>query len=229
MSRWQLRSRQRGFSLLEVMMALLILTISLLILVETQATSLVATQEAERFMVATDLAELKMSEAMLRLEQEGFQTTEVVEFGEFDDLGDELTNLEFGKELEDYHWEYTITEIDIQLAGDLASMMGEGGDGGMGDALGGMFPGMDAGADLGGGAGGAPGVGDALGSVGMGPDQLTEMIAPYIRMVVVRVWWGEDSESAERDGTEVTLAAHVSNPAGMLAMGGNTLPTGMPQ
>lgn len=229
MSRLSRRSAQRGFSLLEVMMALLILTISLLILTETQAASVVATQEAERFMVATDLAELKMSEAMLRLEQEGFQTSEVVEFGEFDDLGDELTNLEFGKELDDYHWEYTITEIDIQLAGDLASMMGEGG-GGMGDALGGMFPGMDAGADLGGGAGGAPGVGDALGAVGMGPDQLTEMIAPYIRMVVVRVWWGEDSESAERDGTEVTLAAHIANPAGMLAVGGVPgLPTGAAQ
>jgi len=207
------RSARGGFSLLEVMLALMILTVSLLILAETQATAVIATQEAERFIVATDLAQLKMSEAMLKLEEEGFQTSEVVEFGEFDDLGDELTNLEFGRELEDYRWEYTITEIDIQLAGDLASMMGEGG---AGDALGGMFPGMS---DAAGAGGGLPGgAGDALGAVGMGPDQLTQMIGPYIRMVVVRVWWGEDSDSAKEDGTEVTLATHVANPAGMLAV-----------
>lgn len=202
--------RRRGFSLLEVMIALAILTVSLVVLVERQAQSALATVEAQRVMVATDLAELKLSEAMLHLETEGFQTTEVVEFGEFDDLGDELTNLEFGKELDDYHWEYTITEIDIQLAGDLASMMGESGD-----ALGGMFPGAG---DAGGGGGLPAGAGDALGAIGFGPDQLTEMVAPYIRMVVVRVWWGEDSDQAKEDGTEVMLATHVANPAGMLAV-----------
>ena len=97
--------RRRGFSLLEVMIALAILTVSLVVLVERQAQSALATVEAQRVMVATDLAELKLSEAMLHLETEGFQTTEVVEFGEFDDLGDELTNLEFGKDLDDYRWE----------------------------------------------------------------------------------------------------------------------------
>jgi len=206
------RTSRRAFSLLEVMIALGILTVSLVVLVERMSQSAVATVEAQRVMQATDLAEMKMSEAMLHLETDGFQTTEVVEFGEFDDLGDELTNLEFGRELEDYHWEYTITEIDIQLAGDLASMMGESGD-----ALGGMFPGMEA-ANPGGGM--PPGASDALGAVGFGPDQLTEMVAPYIRMVVVRVWWGEDSEQAKEDGTEVVMATHVANPAGMLALQG---------
>jgi prepilin-type N-terminal cleavage/methylation domain-containing protein len=217
------RRQRRGFSLLEVMLALMILTISLLILAEAQATAVVATQEAERVIVATDLAQLKLSEAMLKLEQEGFQNSQVVEFGEFDDLGDELTNLEFGRELEDYHWEYTITEIDIQLAGDMASMMGEGGLGG--GALGGIFPGMDEGAASGGGM--PDGAASALGAAGMNPQMLTEMVGPYIRMVVVRVWWGEDSEEASEQGTEVILATHVANPAGMLS--NPQMPPGMPQ
>lgn len=204
--------RRRGFSLLEVMLALAILTVSVVILVESQSSAVVMTREAEAAITATDLAKLKMSEAMLRLEEEGFQNSEVVEFGEFDDLGDELTNLEFGREFEDYHWEYTITEIDIELAGDLMGMVSEmdGGDdgGGLGDMLGG--------AGMGGGdAGAAGGAAGALSSF-LSPDMLTQMVGPYIRMVVVRVWWGKDSDQAKEDGTEVTLAAHVANPAGML-------------
>jgi general secretion pathway protein I len=218
------RLRRRGFSLLEVMIALGILPVSLVILVESQSGAVAMTREAERVIVATDLARLKLSEAMLRLEEEGFQNSEVVEFGEFDDLGDEITNLEFGKEYEDYHWEYTITEIDIQLAGDLMSMASEmegGGDGGLGGMLGGAgIPGD--------GAGAGGGMGDAAGMLGsfLQPQMLTEMVGPYIRMVVVRVWWGESSEQAAEDGTEVTLAAHVANPAGML--NANPMPGGMP-
>jgi len=220
------RLRRRGFSLLEVMIALGILTVSLVILVQSQSEAVAMTQEAERFIAATDLARLKMAEAMLRLEEEGFQNSEVVEFGEFDDLGDEITNLEFGKEYEDFHWEYTITEIDIQLAGDLMSMASEmegDGDGGLGGMLGG--------AGIPGDAGGAGGAGDAAGMLGnfMQPQMLTEMVGPYIRMVVVRVWWGEGSEEATEEGTEITLAAHVANPAGMLNAGSSgALPGGLP-
>ncbi len=220
-----MRLRRRGFSLLEVMIALGILTVSLVILVESQSGAVAMTREAERVIVATDLARLKMSEAMLQLEEEGFQNSEVVEYGEFDDLGDELTNLEFGREYEDYHWEYTITEIDIQLAGDLMSMASEmegDGDGGLGGMLGG--------AGIPGDAGGAGGAGDAAGMLGsfLQPQMLTEMVGPYIRMVVVRVWWGESSEQAAEDGTEVTLAAHVANPAGMMNASPGALPGGLP-
>ena len=218
------RLARRGFSLLEVMIALGILTISLVILVQSQSDAVAMTREAERVLVASDLAKLKMSEAMLRLEEEGFQSSEVVEFGEFDDLGDELTNLEFGREYEDYHWEYTITEIDIQLAGDLMSMVSEmDGDGGLGGLLGGAGIPGDA-ASLGGGAGGAGAAAGMLGSF-LQPQMLTEMVGPYIRMVVVRVWWGESSEQAEEDGTQVTIATHVANPAGMLNAAPPQVPT----
>ncbi len=215
------RLRRRGFSLLEVMIALVILSASLVILVQSQSGAVAMTQEAERFIAATDLARLKMAEAMLRLEEEGFQSSEVVEFGEFDDLGDEITNLEFGKEYEDFHWEYTITEIDIQLAGDLLSKAREmEGDGGFGGMLG------DAGI-LGdaGGAGSSAGMLESF----MQPQMLTEALGPYIRMVVVRVWWGEGSEEATEEGTEITLTAHVANPAGMLNAGASgALPGGLP-
>ena len=39
------------------------------------------------------------------------------------------------------------------------------------------------------------------------------------------IWWGEDSEQAEEDGTEVVLTTHVINPSGAVSIGGE-LPGG---
>jgi prepilin-type N-terminal cleavage/methylation domain-containing protein len=198
-------SSRRGFSLLEVMVALAILTVSLVILAETQGSAVVLTNEAERMIMASDLAQYKLSEAMLRVESEGFQIAEVYEVGDFDDLGDEALDMEFGPELEDYHWEYAITEIDIEMLGDIATMTQE-----LDQSLG---P-----ADA--GEGGMPAANnpalDALSAFGFGPEQLTEMIGPFIRELRVRVWWGDDSERAEEEGWEVVITTHAINPTGML-------------
>lgn len=205
------RLQRRGFSLLEVMIALAILTVSLIILVETQSSSVLLTREAERTITATDLAQLKLTEATLRLEEEGFQASDVYEQGDFGDLGDDLLDMEFGPELADYKWEYLVSEVDIEMLGDLATaaqslpIAGAGADG-----------------DAGGAAGGGPL--DALGAVGIGPDMITEFLGPYVREIRVRVWWGDDSEQAEEDGTEVVLTTHAINPSGAL-----TLEQGLPQ
>lgn len=203
----RLRSR-KGFSLLEVMVALAILTVSLVILAETQGSAVVLTNEAERMIMASDLAHLKLSEALLRVETDGFQIAEVYEMGDFDDLGDEALDMEFGPELEDYHWEYAITEIDIEMLGDIATMTQE-----LDQALG---PGTD-------GDGGVPAANnpmmDALAAFGFGPEQITEMIGPFIREVRVRVWWGADSERAEEEGWEVVITTHAINPTGMMVPG----------
>jgi prepilin-type N-terminal cleavage/methylation domain-containing protein len=114
------RSR-RGFSLLEVMVALAILTVSMILLVQTQSSAVLLTNEAEKVIVGTDLARMKMTEALVELEKDGFQQSDVYEFGEFDELGDELLDVEFGKELDEYHWEYLVSEVDIEMIGDLAS------------------------------------------------------------------------------------------------------------
>lgn len=201
----------RGFSLLEVMVALAILVVSLTILVETQSNAVVMTREAERVISATDLANAKMTDAMLHLEEEGFQNSQIYESGDFDDWGDDALSMEFGRELEDFEWEFWISEIDLKLAGDIAGMaqelQGSGafGAGGAGDP-----------ADLGGAAGGLGGLG-AL----MSPEMITEMLAPFIREVRVRVWWGDDSDEAEENGSEIVIVTHAVNPTGVVqAMGG---------
>jgi hypothetical protein len=47
---------------------------------------------------------------------------------------------------------------------------------------------------------------------------IAEFLGPYVREVRVRVWWGEDSESSEEDGSEVVLTTHVINPGGAVAL-----------
>lgn len=204
---------RRGFSLLEVMVALAILMMSLVILVETQSTAAWATREAERVVIASDLAEAKMAEALMRVEMEGFTQEEFFEHGDFDDLGEDALNVEMGPHLKDFRWEYAMQEIDVALAGDIAAMAGE--------ALGGSEGGDGVGALPGGG--GIPGLGGGLGGLGalLSPEMLSQMLSPYIREVRVRIYWGGDSREAEENGTEIILTTHVINPSGELVNLGN--------
>ncbi|MCB9669501.1 MAG: prepilin-type N-terminal cleavage/methylation domain-containing protein [Alphaproteobacteria bacterium] len=193
---------RRGFSLLEVMIALAILTTSIVILVETQSTAAWATREAEKVVTGTDLARYKMSEALLRVEADGFTDGEIFESGDFRDLGDEVLNLQMGEALEDFHWEYAVQEIDIQLAGDIAAMASE-------------FAGDDGGGEGGPAIPGLPGGAGGLSAL-LSPEMLSQMLGPYIREVRVRVWWGKNSDEAEDYGSEVILVSHVINPSGDL-------------
>lgn len=203
---WGPPTTRRGFSLLEVMVALAILTVSMVLLVQTQSSAVVLTNEAERMIVATDLARMKMSDALLEVEKNGFQASDQEESGDFAELGDDLRNVEFGKELDDYHWEYLVSEVDIAMMGDLATAAQDI------PGLGGEGEGMDAGGAAGGGALGM------LGMLGIGPDMIAEFLGPYVREVRVRVWWGDDSDEAEEDGSEVVLTTHVINPGGAVAL-----------
>lgn len=199
------RRRRRGFSLLEVVIALSILTVSLVLLVETQSSAVLLTEEAERMITATDLARLKTTEVTLRLEQEGFQVADVYESGDFADLGDDLLDMEFGPELEDYHWEYLVSEVDIAMIGDLATAAQN-------------LPTMGADGEETSGLGGGGSPMEALSALGIGPDMIADFLGPYVREVHVRVWWGEDSEWAEENGTEVVLTTHAINPTGALQL-----------
>ena len=115
--------RRRGFSLLEVMVALAILVVTVAVLVETQGSAAKITRDAERVITATDLANAKMNETLLFVEEEGFTNNDISESGDFDEFGDEAFDLAFGKELSEYHWEYWVSEIDLALAGDLAKAL----------------------------------------------------------------------------------------------------------
>jgi len=182
--------QRRGFSLLEVMVALSILTTSMVIMVQIQAGAARQTSMADEIIVATQLAQEKLTEVRLLVEKEGFQTRDVTEKGDFDDFGDEALNLEF-EELERFHWEYLITEVDLGLGSDLGEVS---------SALG--------------GAENASGTSDAdmLGSMpGVSGDMVTQMIEPYVREVRVQVWWGENQDEAEEYGNEVTLTMLVAD------------------
>lgn len=189
------RRARRGFTLLEVMIALAILVTGLAVLMETQSTAVMMTMEADRIVVATQLAQEKLSEVTFLVEHEGFTDDEINEEGDFDDFGDEALNLEM-KALEDYHWEYLIMPVDLEQASDLNAMV-QGAAGKLG---------------FGGEAAGIP----DLSSMGLpiGPDAIAESLDPFVREVRVRVWWGEDLKEAEELGNEVILTTHVINPQG---------------
>lgn len=199
-----LRAR-RAFTLLEVMIATAILVVTLVILTETQATAVQMTLEAERIQIATQLAQAKLAEVQLLVEREGFpQGSDLTDKGDFDDFGNEVLNLQFGDDLEDFHWEYLVQEIDLELAGDLLGTINQ---------LTGQFGGDN--------ATGAqdmeiPGVGgmDAL-SAFVSPEMITDLLDPYLREVRVVVWWGDDVEEAEELGNQVELVQHISVPGRM--------------
>ena len=199
--------RRAGFSLLEVMVAIAVLLVSLVLLMEIQSSAIKMTVEAQRFVVATGLAQEKMAEVLLLVEEEGFGTDDIDEHGDFDDFGDDAVDLEFGESLEDYHWEYWVEEIDLGLAGDLTGMAGEvGGSGYWGEGGGEAIEAPESQAP-------------DLSTLGVSSDMITDMLGAYIREVRVRVYWGDSSRLAEKLGNEVYITTHVINPSGQVVPG----------
>jgi len=221
-----MRPRERnGFTLLEVIVALAIMVLAMTALVETQGNAAKMTLAAQRVVMATDLASYKLTEVLLIMEEEGFGDMDLYEAGDFDDLGDDVLNTAFDDALDDYEWEWWVSQIDIGLAGDVAAMtedLEESGlfKGGSGDA---SMQGQDM-------PSGAPTEMPDLGMFGLSPELMTEQLAPFVREVRVRVWWGEDSEEAEKRGDEVYMTTHIVNPTGQVVPSGN-LPDagGLPQ
>jgi hypothetical protein len=216
------RSHPRGgYTLLEVVVSMVILVTSLVLFIQIQASAVEMTTLAEEIVTGTQLAEEKMSEARMRIEMEGVTQKELHEEGDFSELGDDALDLEFGARLDDYHWEYWISEIDLGIAGDLA---------GMAENLAGtgLVPGADAASNV----SGDPDVANVdstapdLSALGISNEMITEMLGRYVREVRVRVWWGESSREAEERGQEVILTAHAIDPAGSYV---NLAQQGIPQ
>jgi prepilin-type N-terminal cleavage/methylation domain-containing protein len=204
---------RRGFTLLEVMLATGILVVALVVLVQTQWTAAEMTFLSDRILVATQLAQEKIAEVRMRVEREGFQTADIYEKGDFDDFGDEALDLQM-KDLKDYHWEYLVAPVDLELAGDLTASA------------------QQLATSLGAGAGGTSGASSQatanipnLGGM-LSPDMLTKALDPYVREVRVRVWWGDDSKEAEELKNEVVVTTHLVNPSGQVfAADPNAQPT----
>lgn len=198
-----------GFTLLEVMVALGILSLSLIVMLETQASSVVLTAEARKISVATQLADEKLMEVMLTLEREGWTSQDIEEEGHFDDFGSEefrgeSLNLDLEDEYKDFHFAYTVRRIEMTLPGDVMGTAGELAQGGywgeQSDEAQEQQASQSAGFDL-------------SDIPGFNPEQITEYLSNYIREVRVVVWWGENED--ETDQVEITT--HAINPSGIVA------------
>ena len=199
------RQSRRGFTLVEVTIALSILVLSLSILVENQGFAAFMTRDAEKIRIATMLAEEKLIEAQLILEEEGWKTTDIEEDGDFDDFGSEDfrdggLNLDIDSELDGFKWAYTIRKIEMNLPTDVGGMMGDMvGSGYYGDQSENEQMQQNQGMDL--------------GDIGVSQDMITDYLSDYIREVRVMVWWNDDYEET---GDFVELTTHLVNPSGVV-------------
>lgn len=190
--------RSRGFTLLEVMMALLLLATSVMILVQSQTTAVQLQEEATRINTATMLVRQIFTELDLRIAKEGFGELEVKESGDF---ADALYDGQF----DDYRWEYEVEKVDVELPGlgNLMGMMSEGTD--------------EVSEAAGAGAAGAAPANDlaALSALGFDMSFLTEQMGKFLREARVRVCWKSGMTRdyvAEEECIEAVT--HLSNPTG---------------
>ena len=207
------RSRQ-AFTLLEVLIALGILTLSLFVLIQTQSLAALMTGESQRMETATQLADEKMKEVLLTLEREGWSSQDVEEEGDFEEFGAEEfrgdgLSLEMGEQLADYQYAYTVREIELDLPTNLGEVAGQLGDNGYGS----FGTAADEGVDY---TSGMPDLGGFI-----QPEMITDYLSAYVREVRVRVWWGENEDELD----QVELVHHVINPSGAV----NPADTNQPQ
>lgn len=102
-----IKSGQTGFTLLEIMVAVSILTMSLLVILDLHGTTLLKSGRAENVTQAVMLARLKLAEIQLDLEKD-------ISKGEFP--GDNKTmEGTFDEPYEKYKWEVAIRKVEIPV------------------------------------------------------------------------------------------------------------------
>jgi len=191
--------RRLGFTLLEVMMALLLLATAVMILVQSQTTSVQLQEEATRINTATMLVRQIFTELDLRIAKEGFGELEVKETGDFSDAI-------YDGAFDEYRWEYEVEKVEVELPG-LGNLMGMMSDG---------TEELSEAAGVGGTGGAAP-ANDlaALDALGFDMSFLTEQLGNFLREARVRVCWTSGrKESGEPDEECIEAITHLSNPTG---------------
>lgn len=203
---------RRAFTLLEIVIALAILSISLMVLIDGEAQAVVMTVDSQKTIIGNALAQEKMSEVQFTLEMEGWTDANISEEGDFSDYGSDGSwgeDIDFEGEFDDYKWAYTVRKVELSL-GDTSGAMESMQSAGMG------LPedptGNSSGADE-----------KDLSDLGVQPDAISDMLAPFLREVRVLVWWGEDPKDGSDCEDCIELVTHLINPNGQV----NT-PAGIP-
>ncbi len=192
------RAHSIGFTLLECLMALLLISTTLVILIESQSWAVRSQDRATRINTATMLASDVMTALELRMAKEGFGELEVHERGDFHDE-------RFADAYEDFRWEYEGETVQVNLPdrGQLRGRAGEAGDS-VGDAAGIATGGAAPANDL-----------VALDSLGLDLSMFGDMMGNFLREARVRVCFpdGNDSNGAPVDDC-VEFITHLVNPTG---------------
>ncbi|MDO8519705.1 MAG: type II secretion system protein [Deltaproteobacteria bacterium] len=102
----KIRRSKRGFTLLEIIIAVAILSGALLALLSGQGSSFLASERAERLSLATNLARQKISEAELKVEAE-------LAKNKFPDDQEEIGT--FDAPFESFRWKTTLSEVEIPV------------------------------------------------------------------------------------------------------------------
>lgn len=180
------RARQRGFTLLEVMIALGILFTSLAVLIYRTTANIHTAERAEALGIATDLSRAKMYELEELLLKDGFQELDQEERGDFSE-----------EDHKEFEWEAKIEKIELPSLGNMEALAGsaeegaeggEGGEGGIADSpLAGLL---------------AMGGGDASAAAGASFlssqfELISQVLESSIRKVTLRATWKVGSRDEE--------------------------------
>ncbi|MBL7684430.1 MAG: type II secretion system protein [Deltaproteobacteria bacterium] len=172
-----------GFTLLEIMIAMAILSISLLALYSSMGNSLRASGMAEEMSQAMQLARLKMSEISLDVESEMAR-------GAFPE--DKEERGDFEKPFEKFKWSYAIRKVEIPSLTPPADAIGGGAPSGSGTS--GATP------------SGTQTTAGIEGAASNMANIVSKKISESIRELKVNVSWGEGDE---KDRESIVLTTHL--------------------
>lgn len=210
--------RARGFTLLEVMIALGILAVALVGLIGRTARNVRLTHEMGMLDVAVDLTRGKMYDIEAELLKEGFSETTQELDGDFADEG-----------WPDIKWEAVVEKVELPNLAAMNALQGEGEEGeeggGAGGALADIVGGMMPGGGLGSGPGGGfdPSMGASI--ISSQYEMFQQVLEVSIRKVTLKVTYDIGNEEEE-----IVVACYFTDPYGMSrAIGGLGALTGSSQ